>query len=139
VNPPVARVVAAVLLATAIHLDWHLARPGHHSELSGHWAQHWLWGIPVFALLARYLSRQPSEQRWRVSAAVILVGIFLGQVLEPLSELWGAPWSYAFSGLRWTAFAEFLSAGLLTFLGVMAWKEARETGTPGRRSGLPGG
>ena len=116
-------VLAGFLLAGAIHADWHLARPGHHTDLSGHWAQHWLLAIPVFALLANYLSRQPSQQRWRGSALLILAGAFLGQVLEPLSELWGAPWSYAFSGIRWTAFAEFMAAGLLTLLVVMAWKE----------------
>lgn len=117
------RVLAALLLAAAIHVDWHLARPGHHSDLSGHWAQHWLLGIPVFALLALHESRRPSRYRWRSSAVLILVGVFLGQVLEPLSELFGAPWSYAFSGIRWTAFSEFMVAGLLTFLAVMAWRE----------------
>lgn len=122
-TPRSARVLAALLLAAAIHVDWHLARPGHHSDLSGHWAQHWLLGIPVFALLALHESRWPSRYRWRSSAVLILVGVFLGQVLEPLSELFGAPWSYAFSGIRWAAFAEFLAAGLLTFLVVMAWRE----------------
>jgi len=123
VSPRGFRVVAAILLAGAIHVDWHLARPGHHSDLSGHWAQHWLLGIPVFALLAVYLSRQPSQHRWRSSAVLILAGGFLGQILEPLSELWGAPWSYAFSGIRWSAFGEFMAAGLLTFLVIMALRE----------------
>ena len=122
-KPRSAGVLAAFLLAAAIHVDWHLARPGHHSELSGHWAQHWLLGIPVFALLALYEAHRPSRDRWRNSAVLILVGVFLGQVLEPLSELWGAPWSYAFSAIRWAAFAEFMTAGLLTFLVVMAVKE----------------
>ncbi|HEV8600038.1 MAG TPA: hypothetical protein VGQ69_11805 [Gemmatimonadales bacterium] len=121
-KPRNARVLAAFLLAAAIHVDWHLARPGHHSELSGHWAQHWLLGIPVFALLALYETRLPSRDRWRSSAVLILVGVFLGQILEPLTELWGAPWSYTFSAIRWTAFAEFMAAGLLTFLVVMAVK-----------------
>jgi hypothetical protein len=129
-TPRSARVLAAVLLAAAIHIDWHLARPGHHAELSGHWPQHWLLGIPVFVLLALYESRRPSHQRWRSSTILILVGVFLGQVLEPLSELFGAPWSYAFSSIRWQAFAEFMAAGLLTFLAVMAWREpgTRELG-----------
>jgi len=129
-HPTLRLFVPALLLAGAIHLDWHLARPGHHSELSGHWAQHWVLGIPVFALLAIHLSRQPPEQRWRRSALLILAGISLGQGLEPLSELWGAPWSYAFSNIRWAAFAEFMAAGMLTFLAVMAWKEATGAGKP---------
>ena len=125
--------LAALLLAAAIHVDWHLARPGHHSDLSGHWAQHWLLGIPVFGLLALYESRRLGQYRWRSSAGLILVGAFLGQVLEPLSELFDAPWGYAFSAIRWTAFAEFMAAGLLTFLVVMAWREraTREAGEPG--------
>jgi hypothetical protein len=35
----------------------------------------------------------------------------------------GAPWSWVWGGIRWTAFAEFMAAGLLTFLLVMAWQE----------------
>lgn len=135
-RPGAARILAAFLLAFAVHIDWHLARPGHHSELSGQLAQHWLFAVPVFALLALYLSRQPVAVRWRESARVILVGLFLGQVVEPLSELLtdDAPWSWAFGGVRWTAFGEFVGAGLVTYLIIMAVREAR-SGAPG----YPGG
>lgn len=121
---PLSRFGNAVLLAAAIHADWHLARAGHHGSLSGDWAQHWVMAVPVFALLAHLVERESSAARWRESVWVIVGGAVAGQLLEPLAEMLtgGMGWSWLVQGPRWTAFAEFMAAGFATFLLVMAWK-----------------
>jgi hypothetical protein len=43
--------LVALGVATAVHLDWHVARPAVH-HLSMGWTLHWLLAIPVFALTA---------------------------------------------------------------------------------------
>ncbi len=112
----------AILLGTAIHLDWHLARGAHHGRLSGDWPLHWLVALPLFALLGLRLRREALPQRARVTACVVLGGVFGGQVLEPAYEVvtGGAGWSWMLHGPRWTACAEFLAAGLLAMLLVLA-------------------
>jgi cell division protein FtsW (lipid II flippase) len=128
-RPRPAATLAALGLAVVVHLDWHLARPDQHDHLSGHWSQHWLLALPSFVVLAFYPATALPTERWRKSAVIILAGAFLGQILEPLSELaLGASWSWIWGGIRWTAFAEFMAAGLLTFLFVMAWRESRSLG-----------
>jgi hypothetical protein len=116
--------LVGLLLAVAIHADWHLAR-SHGHRLSGAWAQHWLVGMPVFAFIALYVARTGPLDTWRASARLIGAGIFLGMVLEPLAEalLYNQPLSALEWPARWTAFSEFGAAGLLTYLWVMALAE----------------
>jgi hypothetical protein len=38
-------------LATAVHVDWHVARPAVH-HLGVGWRWHWLLTVPVFSLSA---------------------------------------------------------------------------------------
>jgi hypothetical protein len=38
-------------IASAMHVDWHLARPAHH-HLSLGWSHPWLSAVPVFAAAA---------------------------------------------------------------------------------------
>lgn len=123
-SPRVAGCLAALLLAGAVHADWHFARP-HHFRLSGDWSLHWLFGVAVFAGLGLYLSKTAPGLRWRRSALLIGAGLFIGQILEPLGEgiSVGTPLSELRNGSRWTFFSEFLGAGLLAFLLVMAWRE----------------
>ncbi len=113
--------LVGLLLAVAIHADWHLAR-SHGHRLSGEWAQHWLVGMPVFAFIALYVARTWPQDTWRAGARLLGAGIFLGMVLEPLAEalLYNVPLSALEWPARWTAFSEFGAAGLLTYLGVMA-------------------
>ena len=129
-RPRTSGILAVALLAAAVHTDWHLARP-HHSPLSGHWPQHWLFGMAVFAALGWYLSLSAPGIRWRRSALIIGAGLFIGQILEPLWEGMseGVLLISLRDGMRWTFFGEFLGAGLLMFLLVMAWRErVREPG-----------
>ncbi|HTL04271.1 MAG TPA: hypothetical protein VL241_00870 [Gemmatimonadales bacterium] len=121
---PISRICSALLLAAAIHLDWHLSRAHDHGRLSGNWPLHWLIALPIFAGLALRLSREPAAVRWRDSVWVILGGFLVGQVLEPLFEVLtdGVGWDWMLHGPRWIACAEFLAAGCLTHLLVMAWR-----------------
>ena len=127
-KPRESAVLWALALAVLIHLDWHLARSG--DAMSGHWSQHWLVAIPAFGALGLYLARK-SARPWATGAAIIAGAAFLGQLLEPLSELaTGASWSWAWGRPRWMAFAEFMAAGLATLLPVLAWRvrRARDAG-----------
>ena len=129
---PLHCVGSTVLLAAAIHADWHLSRPGHHGGLSGDWPLHWVSAVPVFALIAWLVSRQPAAARWRAAACVIVGGAVVGQLLEPLFEVLtdGVGWRWLLLNIRWAAFAEFLAAGFLTFLLGMAWKSPSVEGSP---------
>jgi hypothetical protein len=117
-------ILAALLLAGAIHADWHLAREHEHGALSGAHPQHWLLGVLVFGLLGLFLSRRPAAERWRTSALVIAGGAVLGQIVEPLAEMISSGLSadWLVQGPRWTAFGEFFAAGLMAFLVTMAWR-----------------
>ena len=44
-------VILSVVLAAALHVDWHLARPLHH-RLSLDWSHHWLITAAVFTIVA---------------------------------------------------------------------------------------
>jgi len=70
-------------VASAMHTDWHLARPAHH-QLSLGLAQHWLSAIPVFALTAWYVCRAWPHRIAGASAAIIGGAALVAQVVEPL-------------------------------------------------------
>ena len=131
-KPRSAAILAAVLLAGAIHVDWHLARPEHHARLSGGFSQHWLLAVPVFGILAAIISTSPATRRWRNGALWIGGGALLGQIVEPLGEvlIYRLPWGQLVVGIRWTAFAEFMAGGMLTFLVIMAWRERSNPPSP---------
>ena len=106
-------------LATAMHLDWHAARPVVH-HLSLGWRWHWLLAVPVFALTAWYVLRAwPGRS---IGASLIIVGIasVLAAVVEPLWEYWdGATAEWAFGALRLAAFGTFAAAGVLTHATIL--------------------
>ena len=106
----------ALILAVAIHVDWHLARPHDHGGLSGGLALHWLLAIPVFALAAWYISRR-FVRAGMASIVTIGVAVVLGQIVEPLGEhvLLQDPLSEVFAAPRVMAFLTFLATGLLTY------------------------
>jgi hypothetical protein len=123
---------SAVWIAVLIHLDWHLGRPGP-DRLSFGWPYHWLLAVVAFAPLPWLIARRWPTAFVRVSAAVIVLGVALGQGIEPLGEVvhsHGAAEPFA-NSLRWRVFAEFLAAGVLTFMAAAV--AAR------RRSGVHGG
>ncbi|HEU5217130.1 MAG TPA: hypothetical protein VFU23_00625 [Gemmatimonadales bacterium] len=113
--------LALVALATAIHVDWHFARP-HHMRLSLEWGSHWLLAIPVFALAAWFLASRFPDRLPAASALTLLGAVLAGQILEPMAEnLSDGALSLAMPGARWTAFAQFMAAGLVTYPATVAW------------------
>ncbi len=113
-------VTLVLLLAAAIHVDWHVARP-QHTRLSLDWPYHWLLGVVLFAAAAYFVAKKWPVHAWLASALNLTLAVIAGQVLEPLGEViyYGLPVGRALNGVRWTAFAEFMAAGLMTYVVVM--------------------
>jgi len=113
---PLGATVAAILLATAIHVDWHFARPAHH-RLSLDLSWHWLMAIPVFALAAYYVARRNPPRLFAASALLIGLATLIGAVLEPAYEYWlgGATWDWAFGAERTWAAIVFVSTGIVSY------------------------
>ena len=105
-----------LFLAVAIHVDWHSARP-HHFRLSLGWPYHWLLGVAAFALAAAYVVRRWPGDLWEASAVNVLAGVAVGILVIPAATVLyyerrvGGP-----SAAEWSAFAQFATAGLLTYL-----------------------
>ncbi len=123
-------------LTSAMHLDWHFARPAHH-RLSLGWSQHWLIAVPVFALVGWYVCRV-----WRhriISASIAIVGIaaFLAQVVEPLAEMLvdNASFEWAFGAPRLTAFATFTGIGIMVLAVTLLLLRHRDFGSRPRGAG----
>lgn len=110
-----------LLLAAAIHFDWHVARP-HHFRLSLGWSHHWVLAIPVFGAAAWFVTAGWPTAVWRASAINLGAAAVVGQVIEPLGEVVYSrlPVMHVLKGTRWVTFAEFASAGLATYaVGVL--------------------
>ena len=103
-----------IVLAVIVHLDWHLAR-SHHHRLSMEWQYHWVIGFFAFVLLLLFCSWKWPEHFLRAALLNALVGLLLGQIVEPLSEAWGYHVSVAdvFTLERWRVFFEFSLAGMI--------------------------
>ena len=108
----------ALVLGTAVHLGWHLARTGGH--LSYAWPLHWITAVPVFALTGWHcLRRWPTTAGRAYSIALtVVLGLILGQVAEALFEVifLGGTLAYGFSAERLMAFAKFTAAGITTLM-----------------------
>jgi len=113
--------LAAIWIGVMIHLDWHLGRPGHDHR-SFDFVYHWLLAIPAFAPIAWLVHRRWPGRAYAAGAVIILLGVLLGQGLEPLGEVihFGAGAEPFTNRVRWRIFAEFLIAGVLVFLVVHA-------------------
>jgi len=103
--------LGALWIGVMIHLDWHLGRPGH-DHLSLGFPYHWIAALPVFAPLAWLTLRRFGRAAVPAGAAMLVIGIGLGQILEPLAE---GPASLG-NVVRWWTFAEFIAAGLVSYL-----------------------
>ena len=119
----------SLLLGAAIHIDWHLARHQHDGRSLG-WDAHWLVAIPIFALAAWFIARRwpPPANPWRPAALSVALGVFLGQVLEPLGEIthFGATLADELKPTRLTAFALFTVTGFVTMgLTLLALRRRR--------------
>jgi hypothetical protein len=109
--------LSALWIGVLIHVDWHLGRPGHN-HLSFGLAYHWLLGVITFAPIPWLLARRWPSVLKRASLVVIMLGVLLGQGVEPLGEVihfhvGAEPFTNHF---RWQVFAEFMTAGLLTYI-----------------------
>ena len=129
-NTSTALVTLAV--ATAIHLDWHVARPAHH-RLSLGLPAHWLLAIPVFGLVAWYVMRAWPGKVLPISIVIPGSAIVLAGVVEPAGEyfLSGASAEWAFGLPRFIALAAFVGTGLVAYAIVLA--TFRREGAPGTR------
>ena len=107
--------LVSVALASAMHLDWHVARPAVH-HLSLGWRWHWLLAVPVGALTAWYVTRAWSAHAVAASFGILGIASVLAAVVEPAWEYWvdGAAYEWAFGSSRLAAFATFLAAGTVT-------------------------
>jgi hypothetical protein len=104
-------------VATATHLDWHVARPTvHHLSLGLSW--HWLLAVPVFALTAWYVHRAWPERRVAASVAIIGIGFAVGGIIEPAWEYFvdDSGFEWAFGAARNTGALQFLGAGLVSYI-----------------------
>lgn len=115
-----------VLLAGAIHLDWHFARPAHH-RLSLGWGQHWLFAATAFALVGWVVARTWPEDVWRRGTVIAALAIVLAQGLEPMGEVALAlhRLGYPDDPARWTAFFVCLAAGVPAYLAALWWCRPR--------------
>ena len=119
----------AAILAVAIHLDWHVARPAH-GHLSFGWPFHWLLAVPVFGAAAWYMTRRWQEHFTVAGIATIAAAVIVGQGFEALIELvvFQEPLARSFGGERMVALGAFMAAGIATFV-LSAWlaRRARRT------------
>lgn len=123
--------VLVFVLAAAIHVDWHLARPAHHG-LSLEWAHHWLFAVAVFALVGWLIARGwPDGSGW-VALKVIALAVLFGQGIEPVLEraIYHREFGYPADPERWRAFWVCLGAGLPALLTTLVLCRPRR-GSPG--------
>ena len=116
---------AVLLIMVMVHFDWHLGRGGHHHHrLSFDWPYHWVTGLVSFFLLALFCARKWPENVARAALLNGVLGLFAGQIVEPMLEVVGyrAPMTSVFSAERWHVFAQFAIAaavGLIVGIGVV--------------------
>ncbi len=123
--------LAAFWIGVLVHVDWHLGRGGH-DHLSFGLGYHWLVAVVTFAPIPWVLARRWPTSFPQASAFVLLLGIALGQGLEPFGEVIYSPasWEPFTNPIRWRVFAEFSVAGILTYLAsaVLAVRWLRRRG-----------
>ena len=126
--------LTALGVGAMIHVDWHLGRPGHGSMSLG-LSYHWLAAVPTVLLLVWLARARCAIAPTRAVTVVALLGLVLGQGLEPLGEsvlfpeVGTAPLS---NPVRWRVLGEFLTAGVATYI-VLALLGRRQA--TGRRTG----
>ena len=109
--------LSGLWIGALIHVDWHLGRPGH-DHLSIGLPYHWLLAILTFAPLPWLLVRRWPKSVNAASLIAIVLGVLLGQGIEPLgevilSQVGAEPFT---NPVRWRVFGEFMAAGILTYL-----------------------
>jgi hypothetical protein len=104
--------ILSLVLAAAIHVDWHLARP-HEHRLSLEWSNHWIATAAVFLIAGCVIARLWPQHRWTLAAIAWLGAALVGQVVEPVLEsvLYAGRLGYDVEPARWTAFWQAITAG----------------------------
>ena len=99
----------SLALATALHVDWHLARPAHH-RWSLAWPYHWVATALVFCAAGWWIGRRAYG--WRVASLVFLAAVALAQVVEPVLEIlvYEGRFGYPDDPGRWPAFGRAILA-----------------------------
>src|SRR5829696_3262630 len=99
----------SLVLATMLHVDWHLARPAHH-RWSLAWPYHWVATALVLCAAGWWIGRRAYG--WRVASLVFLAAVALAQGIEPVLELviYDGRLGYPDDPGRWSAFARAIAA-----------------------------
>jgi hypothetical protein len=118
--PRVPALLLSVLLAAALHLDWHLARPAHH-RLSLGWSGHWLATAVFFAITGWIIARAWPGARWSLGPAVFFAAVILAQLVEPVLEVLfdQGRLGYAVEPARWAAFGRAMAAATPAYWGAL--------------------
>ena len=118
--PKLTALILSVLLAVALHVDWHLARPTHH-RLSLGWTYHWLATALVFAIAGYVIARAWPSWRWRLGAVVFVAAVVLAQVIEPVLEalIYEGRSGYDVEPARWAAFGRAIVAAIPAYWGAL--------------------
>ena len=114
-----------IILGALIHADWHFARPGH---LGLDMRLHWLVTGLLFGVVGWIIARRWPAERVRTAVLALLVGVVIGQVLEPMYEAVFGEHRFGLTGSpeRWLAFWQTLCAGTLLYAGGL-WLGQRRT------------
>ena len=109
-----------LILASAVHVDWHLARPAHH-RLSLAWPHHWIFAAAVFAAVGWLIARWWPETPGRAAAGIVGLALILAQVVEPVLEIafYEHRVGYPSDPGRWAAFGVCIAAGLPALLATL--------------------
>lgn len=118
--------IAALWVGVMIHVDWHLGRSGHDHQ-SFNLSYHWLVAVPTFIPVVWLALRRWPTSAFPAGAVILLIGVMLGQGLEPLGETihFNAGSEPFTNPQRWRIFAEFLGAGIITLVGgimIARWR-----------------
>ena len=113
-----------------LHADWHLARPHHHGLLNPglNWPYHWAATAAVFGVVGFVIARFWPHRRWRTGVMALVVGVVIGQLIEPVGEaaLFQHRLGYASEPARWVASWQALAAAVPTYL-LALWLGAKRT------------
>jgi hypothetical protein len=114
--------LVVLVLATLVHLDWHVARPTHH-RLSLGWSHHWVIGAVAFALAGVYIARRWPKTPWSAAAWNTGLALLIGHIIEPVLEAayYRHELAYPVSPERWTAFGAFVAAGVPALIAAVWW------------------
>ena len=92
---------------------------------------HWLLSLLAFGPLPWLVARRWPLAPVRPAFVIVILGVLLGQGLEPMGEvLTSVRWEPFTNPTRWRVFAEFMAAGLVTYIasGVLAVRVTRARG-----------